>query len=234
MVNPPPATPDPVNPPASLTLTRPLLTYPAVALTGAYPDPAALLTADLPAAIAAQREPGLPDPDVAMVRIVVEAQGLVQDPLASDGGYLELYQTTRPFPADLTQPLTLDLSWTDIHDAATLAAPTAGPLLLPTARNLRLLLSALGRADPHQAYFGAEDVRLGPAATVDSASTRPTRPHSSRPICRPTASARSICNRTRRSMRPCCSRSARPAPAASARATCPRVWRHSSAWSMMG
>ena len=167
VVNPPPASPDPVNPPASLTLARPLLTYPAVALTGAYPDPAALLTADLPAAIAAQREPGLPDPDVAMVRIVVEAQGLVQDPLASDGGYQELYQTTRPFPADLTQPLTLDLSWTDIHDAATLAAPAAGPLLLPTARNLRLLLSALGRADPLQAYFGAEDVRLGPAATVD-------------------------------------------------------------------
>ncbi len=68
---------------------------------------------------------------------------------------------------DPSEQLTLDLSWTDIHDVTTLVALASGPLLLPTARNLRVLASALGRADPQQNYFGADDVRLGPAVTVD-------------------------------------------------------------------
>jgi len=102
-----------------------------------------------------------------MLQVTVEAQGLVQDPAASDGGYQVLYQTTRPFPADLNQPLTIDLTWVDVHDATTLAAPAVGPLPLPTARNVRLLGAALCREDAALAYFGAADVRLGPAVTVD-------------------------------------------------------------------
>lgn len=167
LVDPPPAVPDPTNPPAALTLKRPLLGHPAVVLTGAYSDPIASLRADLPDAKAEGREVGLADPDVDALRIVVEAQGLAQDPLASDGGYQVLYETTRPFPSDASAALTLDLTWVDVHDATTLVAPNTGALTLPTARNVRLKLSARCREDAQHKYFGADDVRFGPAISVD-------------------------------------------------------------------
>jgi hypothetical protein len=167
LIDPPPATPDPLHPPASLEIARPLLQYPAVLCTGAYPNAVADLKADIPTAKARGREPGLPDPDINRVLITVEAQGLTQDPAADDGGYMSLYQTTRPFPRSPGAALTLSLAWTDVHDATTIATPARGPLLLPTARNVRLKIAALGRDDPTHAYFGADDVRVGPAVTVD-------------------------------------------------------------------
>jgi hypothetical protein len=167
LTDPPPPTPDPANPPAALTVTRPLLHHPAVACTGAYADPIGDLLADLPAANAEGREAGLPDPDVDRLLIVVEAQGLAQDPGATDGGFMPIYQTTRAFPADLHIPLTVQLDWADVADVSTMAAPGAGPLLLPTARNVRLRISALGRDDPHNEYFGADDVRVGPATSIN-------------------------------------------------------------------
>ena len=162
----PPPTPDPVNPPTTLTVTRPLLHHPAVVCTGAYADPIADLLADLPAGKAEGREVGLPDPDVDRVLVIVEAEGPVQDPLAMDGGFRPVYQTTRPFPADLHTALALDLVWVDVTDVSAMTAPASGPLPLPTARNVRLRLCALGKDDIHLAYFGADDVRRGPTTTV--------------------------------------------------------------------
>lgn len=164
--NPPPPDPDPANPPASLTLRRPLLHHPAVGCTGFYPDPIGSLLADLPLAKAQGREPGLPDPDVDRVQITIEARALAQDPIATDGDYMPVYQTTRSFPADPSQPLTISFDWTDIHDVATLAGTATGPLLLPTGRTLRLRISALCRDDPGLDYFGAQDVRSGPSIQV--------------------------------------------------------------------
>jgi hypothetical protein len=162
----PPPDPDPVHPPASLTLERPLLHHPAVTCTGFYPDPIALLLADLPAAQAEGREPGLPDPDVDRVQITVEVRALAQDPAATDGDYMPIYQTTRAFPADPSQSLTLDLSWTDVKDVSPLVPPAIGALLLPTARTLRLRIGALCRDDATLSYFGAQDVRVGPSIQV--------------------------------------------------------------------
>jgi hypothetical protein len=162
----PPPVPDPANPPESITLNRPLLHYPAVACTGFYADPISLLLADLPAAKTEGREPGLPDPDVDRVQITVEARALAQDPAATDGDYMPLYQTTRDFPADPSQPLTLAFEWIDVKDASTLVPSATGPLLLPTARTLRLRIAALGRDDPTLGYFGAQDVRTGPSIQV--------------------------------------------------------------------
>jgi hypothetical protein len=166
LTDPPPPTPDPANPPTTLTLSRPLLHHPAVVCTGAYADPIGDLLADMNTANTERREVGLADPDVDRVLIVVEAQGLVQDPAASDGGFTPIYQTTRAFPATLNAPLTLQLDWADVTVVSTMTAPADGPILLPTARNVRLLLSALGRDDPHNDYFGADDVRHGPAKSV--------------------------------------------------------------------
>ena len=169
LVDPPPAAADATAPPASIAVKRPLLTYPAVNCTGAFPDPVAALLADLPVAIAQRREPGLPDPDVDRVRIVVEAQGLAQDPHAADAGFLELYATTRAFPAgDVSAAATIDLAYVDVHDAATLTAPSSGPVVVPRARNVRLRISSLCRDDAQLEYFGADDVRMSStAATVN-------------------------------------------------------------------
>jgi len=167
LTNPPPPTPDPTNPPATLTIARPLLHHPAVLCTGAFADPISDLLADLPTAKAEGREVGLPDPDVDRVRIVVEAEGLVQDPAATDSGFQPIYETSRPFPADLHTPLTLQLDWADAADATTLIGPPTGTITLPTARNVRLRLSALGRDDPHHGYFGGDDVRFGPTTSIN-------------------------------------------------------------------
>jgi hypothetical protein len=166
--DPPPPDADPVNPPASLTLMRPPLHHPTVTCTGFYPDPIAMLLADLPTAKAEGREPALPDPDVDRVQITVEVQALAQDPAATDGDYMPLYRTTRAFPADASQSLTLSFNWVDVKDASILALgpPATGPLQLPTARTLRLRIAALCRDDPGLDYFGAEDVRAGPSIQV--------------------------------------------------------------------
>jgi hypothetical protein len=165
-VNAPPPTPDPTSPPPSLTLNRPLLHHPAVVCTGFYSNAVALLMADLPVAKAEGREPGLPDPDVDRVQITVEVETVAQDPAATDGDYMPIYQTTRAFPSDPSQPLTLTWSWNDVKDATTLVPPATGPVLLPTARTLRLRIVALCRDDATLAYFGAQDVRTGPSIQV--------------------------------------------------------------------
>jgi hypothetical protein len=147
-----------------VVVRRPRLTYPAYPCTGA-PNAVDELLTDIAAAKAERREPSLPDPDVDTVQVHVFVRTLAFDPQA-DAGYLLLYSASRPFPADARQPLTLALDWQDVHDAATLVDPGAGALPVPTSRDVRLEMRAVGRADPHLAYFGAQDVRIGPPADV--------------------------------------------------------------------
>jgi len=152
----PPAIPDPAIAPSTLTVERPRLGYPAYVFAGGS---AADILADLPRATAERRGIGLPDLDVLAVEIEVQ---VAQAGQAS--GYLTLYTTTRSFPSDPSAALDLALSWRDVADATTLTAPSSGPLPLPTSRNVRVLLTAVGRDDA--GYFGAEDARRGPAVTV--------------------------------------------------------------------
>lgn len=152
----PPVVPDPDAAPAQLKVRRPLLGYPAFVFAGGA---ASDLLADRAAAQAEKRAVGLPDPDVQLIEITVQ----VVHP-AAPGGFLTLYQTTRAFPADATKALTLDLTWQDTTDVATLGGTTDGPIILPTSRDLRLGLAALGHDDV--GYFGADDARRGPVAYV--------------------------------------------------------------------
>jgi hypothetical protein len=164
----PPGRPDvdqPVTPDtAQVTVRRPRLGYPAYPCTGAANAVADLLN-DLPAAKAAGREPSLPDPDVAAIQVDILVRALGFDPLAQDG-YVRLYTATRQFPPAPADPLVLALDWRDTRDATTLADPGHGALPVPTSRDVRIELRALGRTDPDHHYFGADDVRLGPAAGV--------------------------------------------------------------------
>jgi hypothetical protein len=165
-----PNVPDPTNPPAHIRVSRPLLAHPEYVFTGA-PNAAANLIADIPNALSERRDVALPDPDVSALTISLQVRALSLDTRPGGGteaGYHTVFTTMRPFPADPSQPLTLDLSWTDVHDVDTLApAAPSGPVVLPTARDVRLVLFAVGKDDPHLDYFGADDVRVGPSVDIN-------------------------------------------------------------------
>jgi hypothetical protein len=165
-----PAVPDPLAPPASLTITRPKVSYPTAIFTGA-PGAEARLLADLAAIKAAGvgDAPGIPDPDVDRAEISVAVAGLRFDS-ANDGNGVPpvrtIYTTTRAFPADPDDPLVVDLDWDDVHDATTIVAPPAGALPLPRAREVIVTVRALGRDDPALDYFGSQAARLGDPTSV--------------------------------------------------------------------
>ncbi|MDQ1833332.1 hypothetical protein [Massilia scottii] len=147
---------NPNAPPLSLTVSRPLLGYPACLMAGGS---AAALLADIAPAMLAERAPGLPDPDVDQLEIVVEVA--TPEPGAASR-YLPLYAVTRAYPA--SGPLTLAFAWTDVADARDLPAAPAGPLALPTSRTVRLRLTPLATAKAD--YYVSEDVRRGETRLV--------------------------------------------------------------------
>lgn len=143
-----------------LVIARPQLRHPEVLFTGAhsFADLEAALDAD--AASDRRREPGLPDPDVREVRIRLEVRALRGDRAA----WWPLYETARRFEA---AELVLELATQDLATLDGLAelSPDAGPLVVPAARDLRLVLVAVGRDDP--GYFASDDARLGAPVTVE-------------------------------------------------------------------
>jgi hypothetical protein len=165
-----PNVPDPAKPPAQIRVSRPLLGHPEYGFTG-VPNVATDLISDIPSARAEKREVALPDPDVSALTISLQVRALGLDTKAGGGtkvGYHTVFTTTRPFPADPSQPLILDLDWADVHDVDTLSPPAGfGPVAVPTARDVRLVLFAVGKDDPHLDYFGADDVRVGPSVDVN-------------------------------------------------------------------
>ena len=146
-----PLDPDPENPPASVAVSRPLLGFPACLMAGG--DEADLL-ADVPTAQAEERAPGLPDPDVDRLEIVVQAA--TPEP-GEPSRFRTLSTVTRPYPA--AGPLTLEFDWTDVAGVADLPAAGAGPIALPTSREVRLRLTPLGAERPD--HYAGEDVRRG-------------------------------------------------------------------------
>jgi hypothetical protein len=165
-----PNVPDPTNAPNQIHIRRPLLGHPEYDFTGVA-NAAADLIADLPSARAETREVALPDPDVSILQITVEVLALGLDGLpgggGDDSGFHIVYETTRPFPANRNKPLKLDFDWQDVKSVDSLApAPATGPIPLPTARDVRLVLSAQAKDDPQLKYFGADDVRFGPGVSV--------------------------------------------------------------------
>jgi hypothetical protein len=147
-------------------IAKPQLRHPELLYTGAhtFADLEAALDEDV--AAYREREPSLPDPDVLEVAIRLEVRALKGD----RAPWLLLYETTREFDA---AELTLELETQDVATLARFAKrpPHVGPLLVPTARDLRLVLVALGRNDP--GYFASDDARYGAPVSVEiRAATR--------------------------------------------------------------
>lgn len=150
-------------------LFRPLIGHPDALYAGHGFDPGPALLADLPAARAAKREPGLPDPDVALIRIDIDIGTLEGDPANEPGAPsprqpLFTIPLVRPFPDDPEGALELDFRFVDVHTLDRLPAPAAeGPIVLPAGRDVHVTLRPIARPDPAMIRTGAAD----PALTGD-------------------------------------------------------------------
>jgi hypothetical protein len=163
----------------SLTLSRPLLGYPAAVYTGKYENAVGRLADAVQYLIDNKvgKAYGIPDPDVCCVEIKVEVETLKMDNLASEDGrenYITLFKTYRAFenfdedapegtievPIAFKDVNVLNLTDTDAPFSTQadndFIARTEGGILLPTARNIRLTLRAVGEEKDN--YWGHENL----------------------------------------------------------------------------
>jgi hypothetical protein len=168
----------------SVRARRPRLGYPE-AVFAAGPSARTSLLAQIAANDAATdpamvEAPFIRDPDVAFLRVRVRVRAPTFDPAADAEGYLDWYETSRAFPSDPDVPLELALAWQsaadyrDIDVSAQLGpeGTVTGPVLVPTARDVRLELRAVGRDD--LSYFASADARMGRSDEVDLHAIAPT------------------------------------------------------------
>lgn len=156
---------------ASVRVRRPRLGYPE-AVFAAGPGARAKLLAQIAANDLAAPAPAIPpsiaDPDALFLAIRVLVKVPTFDPLADKDGYVEWYATSRSFPStNPDQALEISLQWIDAGDLATVdLAPqlgaegtVIGPVMVPTARDVRLELRPMGSNDLN--YFGSSAARRG-------------------------------------------------------------------------
>ena len=155
----PPLMADPANPPTTLTVTKPRLSYPACLIAGGT---AADIKADVAIAKAEGRPPGLPDPDADLLEIMVEVLRPDTDPDSGEAIYEHLYTLERDF--DTKGEVTLTFSWQDEDHIQNIVAPASGAIVLPTSRSIRLSLTPVCSDKPD--YFGGDDVRRGQTMTI--------------------------------------------------------------------
>ncbi len=161
----------------SLTLKRPLLGYPSVLFTGAYPNALDLLKIDFDAALG-KRDIGIADPDVDRVEIEVAVRALDMDTTIPkyqpSDHFAILYTTTRQFPADFDGELVLPFSFADrpvisfngskdlsllgLSDNADIIDEIA-PIVLPTNRDIQITIRAICSEKP--GYYAGESALKG-------------------------------------------------------------------------
>jgi hypothetical protein len=156
-------------------VARPMLGYPEAVLAGAANAEARLLAIhDANDAAHSSVPVEIADPDVPNIEIRVLVRAPAFDPTGGSTGWKLLYVTTRPYPSDESAQLSLVVSPIDAARLADLdisgqtgaEGSVTGALPIPTARDVRLEISALGRND--LTYFGADDARRGPIAVVET------------------------------------------------------------------
>ena len=161
----------------SCKIYRPWLGYPSLVYTD-LPNAYNLLLADLPTALTEKREAFYFDPDVTTIQIDVEVKAPEMDNLASKNGkeaYYHLFTTTGNFPSDITQPFNLQVEFRDaavikFGDDADLGdlplTTTTSALILPTARDIRIRVTAVCKEDATLLYFGTQEARIGQGVTL--------------------------------------------------------------------
>jgi hypothetical protein len=112
--------------------------------------------------------PTIPDPDTSTlrIRVLVRTPDFDPTPITRDEeGFIEWYATTRAFSSDVHVPYSLKLTFVDCANlldvdlSAQLGGNPQGNLTIPTAREIKIELAAIGKDDPD--YFGTERARNG-------------------------------------------------------------------------
>jgi hypothetical protein len=165
------------HPVTQYTVKRPGIAFPQAVFTGvsnALARLKAIHDANVAAADLAQmRSVEIPDPDVARLEIRVLVRAPAFDPAGEEDGFFELYTTWRDFPADHEAALALEFHLEDCRRLSELALSTqtgapgtaSGAVPLPSARDVRIELRAVGRND--LVYFGSDRARRGKAHILD-------------------------------------------------------------------
>lgn len=178
----------------TIVLERPRIDYPA-AVYADVPDAVTKLRAIYDANVAAGAalyDVALPDPDVAFAELRVMVRPPAFDRDGTSDGWREIYTTYRAFDADPAAALTVTGTFVDVAQigdldlSGQLGTPgtQTGPLVLPTARDVRLELRAVGRND--LTYFADDRARrsapilteLHGVATTEASFFRPLDPPS--------------------------------------------------------
>ncbi|MEM1196033.1 MAG: hypothetical protein AAGH57_08020 [Pseudomonadota bacterium] len=159
--------------PNRVAVSRPRLGFPGALFTG-HPQALSALNALVAAnetAAPLNRQPvDIPDPDTPLLQIDVFVELPAFDRSADRDGYTHLSRSFRAFPdlTDLTAetPLDLDLAWVPsprLSDRTwpkgNLPVAATGPVELPTGRNVRIELRAVGTSD--LTYWDSEEARVG-------------------------------------------------------------------------
>ena len=177
--NPITAQPGVPSAPASLVVSRPLITYPEVLYThlgdqAAWRD-TIRTTLVSTAKAAASPIAGLPDPDVTSVSVEVLVRHPLHDIGTSDGVYVTLYTTSRalepttgPAPLSTDPGTTIPVVFIDEPDIVNWSTtqPTDGPLLIPGGRDVQITLRGVLRTD-EPTYFAAT-LAQGMATTIST------------------------------------------------------------------
>jgi len=166
--------------PQKATLTRYTITRPKIDLPQAlytkYPNVRALLLAIVKGnkglAAADVIDPSVPDIDtpILSIRVLVRTPDFDPQKGKDNESFVEWYKTTRLFPVDLNSPYELDLEFidcallSDLDISSQIAPNPNGTLLIPTARDVKIELRAVGEEDYD--YFGNERSRLGAISTI--------------------------------------------------------------------
>ncbi|MCA0237099.1 MAG: hypothetical protein LCH81_12010 [Bacteroidetes bacterium] len=181
-----------------LVVQRPLLGYPSVLFTGAYPNALDLLKADFDLALGS-RDIGIADPDVDRLEIEVAVRALDMDTTVlkhqPQDHFAILYTTTRAFPADLNGDLNIPLVFVDrpvlnfsnssdlqalgLSDN-TLSINDLQELVLPTHRDIQITVRA--KCSEKEGYYAHGNSITGMpsrivtrrAATSETAFFKPT------------------------------------------------------------
>jgi hypothetical protein len=174
---------------SEILVWRPLISYPELLFAGVDSSAVAGLLSQVADAKNVRQALGANDPDVKRVRIAVEARTPAHDtsnPDSLDGPFREIYSFETdfpPYPADPVPPtpgtspaseaIQFDIQAVDVANISTMTAPAATarpapqPLPIPTARDVRIVITAI--ADSlNPAYFGNEAAKAGATAHLDA------------------------------------------------------------------
>ena len=174
----PPVTPGvPPKPIESLTFSRPLMGYPEFRFAGITDEAVVQKLIALIPPPGTVRVLGVPDPDVESFRMAVEVRSPAHDvgkPGDLDGPWRHVYFVERAFdaypvndPVSGDVPVTVEFEYQDVAHISVLAKikpDLRGKLPLPRARDLRIVVTPLGKAQDN--YWNDNATRFGITSTL--------------------------------------------------------------------